>query len=138
MIPVETTPSENSDANFIKGLYINSDYKFGPGSDEVEEALNSFLSELKKAQRNNFRRRKRHIQLNLTPPLWKLMLFLRRHDLYIVIPADKNLGPCITDRVIYIRKGCSEHLGSDRQYQILTAQQARTKTTELHYTLSQF
>jgi sulfur relay (sulfurtransferase) DsrC/TusE family protein len=129
---------ESNDANFIRGLYINSDYKFGPASDEVEEALNSFLSELKKAQRNNFRRRKRHIQLNLTPPLWKLMLFLRRHDLYIVISADKNLGPCIMDRVIYIRKGCSEHLGNGRQYKILTAQEAKTKMTELHYKLSEF
>jgi hypothetical protein len=130
--------AEINDGNFIRGLYINSDFKFGPASDEVEGALDSFLSELKKAQHNNFRRRKRHIQMNLTPPLWKLMLFLRRHDLYIVIPADKNLGPCIMDRVTYIRKGCSEHLGNAQQYQILTAQQATTKMKELHYKLSDF
>ena len=40
-------------------------------------------------------------------------------DLYIVVEGDKNLGPCILDRAIYVERGCSDHLGNSTNYREL-------------------
>ena len=60
-------------------------------------------------------------------------MYLRRHNKYIVVEADKNLGPCILDRIVYIRRGCSEHLGNKRNYKIISSQAASTLMTGLRY-----
>ena len=56
---------------------------------------------------------------NISVRQWELIQFLRRNDLYIVVEGDKNLGPCILDRAIYVERGCSEHLGNSTNYREL-------------------
>ena len=40
--------------------------------------------------------------------------------------TDKNLGPCIMERINYIKKALSEHLENKNSYERLTTQQAWT------------
>ena len=90
---------------YIPKLYIKSGYEFKPASDEIEEAMIKFERTILEEQKQCQQWRK-PIR-NITVAQWDLIQFLRRHDLYIVIEGDKNLGPCILDRVLYIERGCS-------------------------------
>ena len=83
-------------------------------------------------------KRRRTIMSNLNPLQWKLIEYLKCNDYYIVIQADKNLGPCILDRIIYVHRGCSEHLGNERNYKILSKQQAMNLQLSLRYKLEGF
>ena len=39
------------------------------------------------------------------------------HDKYIILLADKNLGPCVINREIYIRKCLTQHLSDKSTYE---------------------
>ncbi len=126
------TPKENQyGPDYIPGLYIKSDYPFPSASDDIEEAIDNFQAAFEAAQKQNSKRHK--FKPNLTHAQWTLMRFLRKHNKYIVVEADKNLGPCIMDRSVYIRRGCIEHLGDERNYKIITKQQADAMMRGIHY-----
>ena len=63
----------------------------------------------------------------------RLMQFLKDNDIYIVIQGDKNLGPCIMERELYIYKAFEEHLGNESNYKPLTEVEARGKQRGLQY-----
>ena len=129
--PDDTQDSESSEREYIPSLYIKSDYKFDNATEEIEDALSSFEAAVRAAQFHNSCRQKFKPNLSITQ--WNLLRYLRRHDKYIVIEADKNLGPCILDRKIYFERGCLEHLGNRRNYKQLTKQRADTLLRGLHY-----
>ena len=54
-----------------------------------------------------------------------LMEYLKNNNIYIVVHSDKNLGPCILERLFYIYKGFAEHLGNTTNYKPLSATAAR-------------
>ena len=120
-----------SDDGYIPSLYIKSDFSFDPADDRIEEALKNFCQAVQHKQRDRQRRRKP--RRNITVGEWDLITFLRRHDQYIVIQADKNLGPCILDRDTYIFRAFKEHLGNKRNYRLLTKQQAINHHQLLRY-----
>ena len=128
-------PQEKEDSygpSYIPQLYIKSEYEFPHAPDEIEEAMDNFEADFRSAQlRQSHRRRSKP---NLTYAQNQLLRFLRRHDDYIIVEADKNLGPTILDRTTYIQQGCIEHLGNERNYKILTKQQVDTKMRGLQYT----
>jgi len=117
-------PPEDTDGDYIKELYIKSDYEFPLASDVIEEALSDFQRVIQAEQAEIRARRKP--KRNLTPAQWELIQFLKRNDMYIVVEADTNLGPCILDRIVYIRRGISEHIGNERNYRIITEQMANS------------
>lgn len=119
-------PPNEGDDDYIPSLYIKSDYKFDSAHPDIEDAIDGFEAALRAAQRQHHRRHR--VSPNLTAGQWELLRYLRRHDDLIVVEADKNLGPCILDRIVYIRRGCSEHLGNAQNYQILSKAEALTKT----------
>jgi len=130
-------PQEDAGAygpNYIPSLYHKSDTIWRLADNEFEKALLSFQAAIEAAQRHNSRHRKFHP--NLTHFQWNLLKYLRRHDKYIVVEADKNLGPCILDRITYIQRGCSEHLGDTTTYRKLTETPADTLMRGLHYRFS--
>jgi hypothetical protein len=92
--------------DYIKSLYVKSEYK--PASDELEEAMYNFKKQLKYEQLARNRRRKP--SRNVTFREWTLIQFYRKSDKYTIHRADKNVGPFILERVIYTKRGCSEHL----------------------------
>ena len=115
-------PDDNN--NYIPGLYIKSDYKFKPASDDIEAALTSFQSSVDKYQ--SVLNDKASIVPNLTPRQFSLMKTFKCHDDYIFIPSDKGLGPVVAWRTMYGRRVCSEHLGNTRNYREITPQMAKT------------
>ena len=74
--------------SYIPLLYIKSDTIWKPTDPELEEAILSFQSAIEAAQRTNSRRRKLHP--NFSHSQWVLLHYLRRHEKYIVVQADKN------------------------------------------------
>ena len=127
----QATPKPNQyGPDYIPGLYIKSDYEFKAAPKDMEKALDSFEAAVSAAQQQLSRRQK--IQVNLSYSQRHLLQYLRRHGRYIVVEADKNLGPCILDRSFYIRRGCSEHLGNKRNYKIISKTKATTTMKHLH------
>ena len=63
------------------------------------------------------------------------MLHLKDHDVYIVVQGDKNLGPCILERRLYIYRAFSEHLGNDRNYRQISKEGAFNCQRGLQYRL---
>lgn len=124
------------DGDYIKSLYIKSDYKFDEASEDIEQALNNFEEAVLNDKQQTKQRRK--VYSNLTPYHWDLIESLRNHDDYIIVEADKNLGPCLLDRQVYIERGCSEHLGNPTNYQEITEQQVFTRMAGLKYKLFHF
>ena len=64
------------------------------------------------------------------------MLHLKNHDVYIVVQGDKNLGPCILERRLYIQRAFSEYLGNDQNYRQISKEGAFNHQRELQYLLS--
>jgi len=109
---------DQADDEYIKKLYIKSDWKFKAAPDHIEEALHNFERAIKTEQHKLQRRRKP--TRNLDASQWNSMEFLRRNDDYIVVQGDKNLGSCIIDREVHNYKGCEQHLGNERNYKQLS------------------
>ena len=130
------SPPEDDGDGYIPGLYHKSDYEFPAASKEIESALDKFEAAVRSAQQNNNLRRR--ARPNLSPTQWRLVQFLRKHNLFIVIASDKNLGPCILDRIVYIERGCSEHLGNARNYRIISENAAINLQRGLLYKVEEF
>jgi len=127
---------EEESGEYIKELYIKSDYKFEPASDEIEQALNKFEAAVEHEKKS--KKKRNRILTNLTHQQWAMVDTLRQNDNYIVIEADKNLGPCLLDREVYIERGCSEHLGNTTNYKQISAAAIRARMIGLRYKLQQF
>ena len=93
-----TPPEEGS---YIPELYIKSDWKADPSDiPEVEAAIKAFTHAVTQEQR----RYNRTKLPNLFPHHWNIIKFLKNHDDYIVVEADKNLGGNILSRDDYIAR----------------------------------
>ena len=116
-------------------LYLKSGYKFTePTDDDLKEAINDFEIAYRLAQRKYNRRRAR----NLTRKKFRLLCWLFNNDFYIVVDADKNLGPCILERDLYIRRAIEDHLGNRRNYKIISPETAQRMQHRLRAQLSIF
>ena len=114
------SPPEEQD--YIPSLYIKSDYEFPPASPNIEKALLALQQAIQAKQLRHQQRQKQ--RRNITVGKWTLMQWLRKNDNYIVVQGDKNLGPCIIDREVYISRGINEHLGNKRNYARKSAREA--------------
>lgn len=117
--------------DYIPSLYIKSNFRFEPASDEIEEAVLDFRDAITSEQL--LRSRKKKPSCNLTHRQLELVRFFKDNDKYIVVQGDKNLGPCILDRKEYILRGCKEHLGNERNYRLLSETTANNLQTGLLY-----
>ena len=62
-----------------------------------------------------------------------LMEYLKNNTIYIVVYGDKNLGPCILERLSYIYNGFAKHLGNETNYKPLSARAVHCKQQGLQY-----
>jgi hypothetical protein len=96
--------------NFIPQLYKKDTFYTPPlATDEIEYQLSEFdkkLEEETKAISNT-------CKYNLTPEQRKVLLSLQGNKDFIILPSDKNLGPAIMDREIYMNSVLTEHLLTD-------------------------
>jgi hypothetical protein len=62
---------------------------------------------------------------NLLPIQRLLLCQLRNSDIFVIIPADKNLGPCILEKDTYVRRVFKDHLSDETTYRRLTLADAQ-------------
>ena len=129
-------PDQDSDGKpkYNPKMYFRSETKFGADDPDIEEILEDFSSDLRRAER----RWRSHHRPNLTPRQHQLLLTLKNSDDYIVIEADKNLGVCILERDYYIRRAVEEHLGNAEVYKQITKAEANTIQYKLSFRLDQW
>ena len=116
------------EGRYIPELYIKSDWIADPSDKpEVEAAIKAFTNAVSQEQ-------KRYTKTklpNLLPHHWKLVKFLKNHDDYIVVEADKNLGGCLLSRDDYITRAFMDHLGNEHVYKRISQFEAYDRQIKL-------
>ncbi len=99
-------------------------------------SLNPRLKAFEKEMKKLFKPRRG--KPNLLPHQLRALNDLQANPNLLVVPADKNLGPCIIERDRYIRIVMRDHLNDNATYQRLTAQQVRNTQHYLRTHLEQW
>lgn len=81
---------------------------------------------------------KKATKSNMLPFQRNLLAELRQNKNFVVFAADKNLGPCIIERVQYIKRGLSDHLTDETTYKRLTLNDANNKMEYISTRLDAF
>jgi hypothetical protein len=81
---------------------------------------------------------KRKCKSNLLPYQRNILKILIENKDFLVINADKNLGPCIIERQIYIQRALNEHLKDTTTYKQLTTSEKVNKIYHLRKILENF
>lgn len=105
---------DNNDYN--PKLYISQEKWFDRASPEIEEGIDAFEREYREIRNKRYRK---PTPPNLSAAQILLATQQKLNDWTIVVPSDKNLGPCILDREEYITRAMKEHLGDEETYAIL-------------------
>ena len=129
------TLKDVEDGNYNPALYIKSKFKFGPATKKIEEEISNFKTTTKNQIIYLQKRHFKQPRCNLSPLQMNLIQFLKDNNEYIVVQGDKNLGPCILERVYYIYKAFEEHLGNERNYRQLSLTAAQGRQRGLQYML---
>ena len=111
-------PDEYDNKAFNKKLYIKkkNDIPLAKAPRAIERAINNFETATKEAFRNSW---KRPFIGNLEKKKIELLREIRKERKYIIVGADKNLGPCIIELDQYINKCLTVHLNSTTTYKEL-------------------
>ena len=84
-----------------KKTYTKSTWIPSKTEDHIELSLHNFIKEIQQTKDIINRRNKQSI--NLTVLQQQQLKMLKTDKQYIILMADKNLGPCIMERRIYIK-----------------------------------
>ena len=91
-------------------------------SDEINERLFDFETELKKIQQNEKERKTIQFRYNLRTRQRDLILKLKNHKDFLICQTDKNLGVCILERTTYINRALQDHLLDKNTYKNLSTE----------------
>lgn len=84
-------------------------------SEEIEQALNEMECKLEQHIKNH----KYYRTINLTRNQHDMIRRLRHNEDFIIVPSNKNLGPCILEREEYIARALQDHLLQEKSYRQL-------------------
>ena len=102
-------------------IYIkNPDWTPEIASQELEKAITKMEKTLNHAAELNQHR----FTTNLTKRQQELLQLLQNHNDFIIAPSDKNLGPCILERDVYIKRALQDHLSNEKVYRKLHKEEA--------------
>jgi hypothetical protein len=93
---------------------------------------------------NNFVKRieklytKKKCRSNLLPYQRRILATIKTNKTHVVMPADKNLGPCIIERYKYITRALNDHLLDATTYKPLHPLLAQQRIDRLQTQLQQF
>jgi hypothetical protein len=112
------------DLDTPKKMYIkNSEFVPESMCEHAEARLHNFISTIKNAKHHHQLNAKR--STNLTYLQQQHLKFLRNNQQFIILDADKNLGPCIMERDTYINLLLQEHLQNpNNTYSLLSEEDA--------------
>ena len=79
---------------------------------EIEEDIDNMEKALEKSIKSN----KYRYTTNMTREDHILLKEWQDNDDFIIVPADKNLEPCIVEREEYIKRYVKEHLSNSKTY----------------------
>ena len=103
-------------------LYIRSTWDPPRAPKPIEDALQSLHQTLhQKTHTNSLHCHRKH---NLYASNRLLMRTLKTSTKHIVLPTDKNLGPAILERSVYIKRCLQDHLLDKKTYRQLPAWEA--------------
>ena len=88
---------------------------------KIEKAINNFEEATKKAFQRS--QKAKHVG-NLDKTKIELLRTIRKERKYIIVAADKNLGPCILEIEQYINRCLNDHLDKKETYKELTELEA--------------
>ena len=107
--------------DYIPGLYVKSSWnppRINDGNTEL--AMMAFANRIETLVNATQQRRRS----NLTPQQHRLIRAITADRRFIVCLTDKNLGPAIMERELYIRRAYQDHLGHANTYQALSNEKA--------------
>jgi hypothetical protein len=130
MFAGEPTKEESPKKMYVKSI----DWKAPKSEEHMEWRINSFIKRIN-IERNNIIR-KQTPSTNLTNIQQKHIHFLKNSKEFIILMADKNLGPCIMERATYIRNILNEHLTTGDTYQHLSEETADNNIKDLRKQLN--
>ena len=107
----------SDDSDYNPKLYISRHKWFDRAPLPVEMGIDNFEAEYLQLSK---RRYNRPTTPNISQAKLQLAAQQKENDHTIVVPADKNLGPCILDRERYITRAMEEHLGDEDTYAIIS------------------
>ena len=108
-----------------KKLYIKSQWTPEKTDDHMEGRLNNFIYQIQKSKNEITKRNK--TATNLTTLQQKHIKMLNKDEEFIILMADKNLGPCIMERGQYILNILHEHLDNTSTYSRLSTKDGTIK-----------
>lgn len=107
--------------DFNKKIYIPSpDWEPNLASKELENAIDNMENTLE----NKLSHHKYFATTNMTRVQHNMLKDLQENENFIVTPSDKNLGPCILEREIYIQRALKDHLMDETSYRQLQEDEA--------------
>ena len=104
-----------------------------PVSKDIKKRMDKMKEELNNIAANNTYQ----FSTNLTREEHKLLAMLQKNDDFIIATSDKNLGPCILEREVYIQRCLKEHLSNTTTYQQLDDDEASFRFNAIRIRLSQ-
>ena len=117
--------------NTPKKMYVKSTWKPEKTESHVEERLTLFM---KYIQNEKIKIHRRITQAtNLTTIQQQHIKLLKDNKNFIILNADKNLGPCIMERKEYIKHILNEHLNNTDTYQQLHQNDATKMILQMKY-----
>ena len=130
----DNRPEETDEETYNPKLYISSGAVFDYAGEDIEDAIDAFETDVRRTQAQF---NKKHAK-NISTRKYQLVISFRQHDRYIIIEADKNLGPCILEQETYIRRALEEHLGNTNNYQQITKTRAANIQQRLSWALGKW
>ena len=107
---------------YNKKLYIKSDWKPPKATPDIENRIQKF-KELLTSIRNSINRNTK-TSTNLTAIQQDLLFAIQANSNFVILITDKNLGPAIMEKAIYIERMLKEHLCDGQTYKNLTCLEA--------------
>ena len=96
-------------------IYVKSNWQPRPQPNEqFESCLNTFKNNLTLHQNMHIQRTRK--ASNLSNHQKHILKLLSNNNDFVILPTDKNLGPCILERSTYIKYVLEEHLEDGKTY----------------------
>jgi hypothetical protein len=117
------TFKDQPNSEYDPKLYVkNNEWNPDHASSEIEQELQNFEVKIRALTSSNNTPSKS----NLTPRQHEILLALQNDKRFIIGATDKNLGPFIIERDVYIERCFQDHLLNTSNYKRLTDEAART------------
>ena len=117
-----------NDPDFDKKLHVKRpDWKPDPATDDLEQALTRFEHTTNTAFKRS--RTQPHIG-NLAPTDIQSLRNIPKERKYCVVDTDKNLGPCIMEMDLMIRRSLTDHLLDTSSYEECSESQAMERNEQ--------